>query len=651
MNIYPLQLFRNLKITAKFILSFLLVSLVPLSISIYISYNSSRKALKQEVANSLFAVADNKANQIEAYLLTQKQNGITLSGMPEIMSALDIFASRKDGIDYNAISKEYRSVLKYYQKLFGYDDIFIVNPDGEIIFSAEGVKSAKSLYEIALVKKSKLADCFIRAKASQDTEISDFEYYPLDNKAIVFIASPVFKEGSLIGLVIVEMNNQGLYSFVQDYTGLGKTGETILASKIDDEAVIITPLRFDTRAGFERKIKIGSTEGLDIQKALQGDTGSGVSFDYRDQQVLVVRRYLPTFRLGMVVKMDTDEVFASAAKLRNRLLGISFALLLMVVIMALVIAYSISKPIKELTETSKIISAGDLSARAEMHAEDEIGELAASFNQMTNNLVSSKINVEQKKVELEEQKRLLEEANIELRELDNLKSDFVNTVSHELRTPLTTIREVISQIQEGLLGETTPEQKKFLSICLQDVNRLRRIIDNLLDIAKLEAGKFKIILEEADIVEIAKGVIASFNPKSSSANLEIREKFFQEKAIACVSRDSIIQVFTNLIGNAFKFTDKGFIEVSVKDDTDYVECSVADTGRGISEVDLPKLFSKFQQFGRRGVQGEKGTGLGLSICKNIIELHHGKIWVESVLNKGTKFTFTLPKYTAKEEKA
>lgn len=243
----------------------------------------------------------------------------------------------------------------------------------------------------------------------------------------------------------------------------------------------------------------------------------------------------------------------------------------------------------------------------------------------------------------------LEKKNRELRELDNLKTEFLNAVSHELRTPLATIREVIAQTLEGLLGETSPRQKEFLAICLENVNRLRRMIDDLLDVSKLESGKYKMTREEVDIVEIARGVVTAFYPKSRSANLELRENFLKEKAIAYADRDSIIQVFTNLIGNAFKFTDKGFIEVSVKDDARQVECSVSDTGRGIAEEDLSKVFGKFQQFGSKNSRGEKGTGLGLSISKNIIELHHGKIWVESALSKGTRFTFTIPKSETKED--
>ena len=238
----------------------------------------------------------------------------------------------------------------------------------------------------------------------------------------------------------------------------------------------------------------------------------------------------------------------------------------------------------------------------------------------------------------------LEKKNQELKKLDDLKSEFINTVSHELRTPLTTIREVVSQILEGILGPTTPDQKEFLAICLQDVDRLKRIIDNLLDISKLEAGKVELKREEIDIVALAKGVMAIFSPKAVSLNLEFKGDFSSEKAIAYADKDNIIQVFTNLIGNAFKFCEKGYIQIGVADKPEHVECCVYDTGKGMSEEDLPKVFGKFQQFNRADGPGEKGTGLGLSISKNIVELHNGKIWVESQLNAWTRFIFTLPKH-------
>ncbi|MFH0738791.1 MAG: HAMP domain-containing sensor histidine kinase [Candidatus Omnitrophota bacterium] len=245
----------------------------------------------------------------------------------------------------------------------------------------------------------------------------------------------------------------------------------------------------------------------------------------------------------------------------------------------------------------------------------------------------------------------LDKKNKELQKLDKLKTDFINIASHELRTPLTTIREVISQFLDGILGQTTPEQKKFLSICLGGVDRLKRLVDDLLDVSQIEAGKFKFTREQVEIVSLAKGVSALFHPKAESIGLELRENFCSQAAIAYADKDSIIRVFTNLIGNALRFTNKGYIEILVMDRPTYVECCVSDTGRGISEEDLLRVFGKFEQFGSREGIREKGTGLGLSICKKIIELHKGQIWVESALNKGTKFTFTLPKYTGKENSA
>jgi signal transduction histidine kinase len=230
------------------------------------------------------------------------------------------------------------------------------------------------------------------------------------------------------------------------------------------------------------------------------------------------------------------------------------------------------------------------------------------------------------------------------KEIDRLKSEFLSAVSHELRTPLTTIRESVSQVLDGILGATTAEQREFLTICLNDIDRLTRIINDLLDISKIEARKVQLRKSETDVVALVRGVCASFASRVRDKGLEIRTDFSGEKIEAFIDRDKIIQVFTNLVGNSLKFTARGYISISVRDADESVECVVSDTGRGISDEDLPKVFSKFQQFGRECGPGEKGTGLGLSIAKEIVELHRGKMRVESTLNEGTRFIFFLPKH-------
>jgi PAS domain S-box-containing protein len=231
---------------------------------------------------------------------------------------------------------------------------------------------------------------------------------------------------------------------------------------------------------------------------------------------------------------------------------------------------------------------------------------------------------------------------------EQLKDDLVSTVSHELRTPLTTIREAVSQMLDGLLGDTTSEQREFLSMCLQDVDRLMRIINDLLDISKIEAKRVELHKHMVDIVELIQQVHNIFTPRFREKQLEGKVSFSHAHIEVYADRDKLIQVLTNLIGNALKFTNQGSIEISAVDKGDKVECSVLDSGIGIAPGDLAKVFEKFKQVGRVYGPGEKGTGLGLAIAKGIVDLHKGNIWVESRENQGTKFIFTLPKQTADE---
>ena len=239
----------------------------------------------------------------------------------------------------------------------------------------------------------------------------------------------------------------------------------------------------------------------------------------------------------------------------------------------------------------------------------------------------------------------LEEKTKRLQELDKLKSNFISAVSHELRTPLTVTKEGICLVLDGIPGEINEKQKEILAVARDNVDRLTRMINNLLDISKIEAGKIELKRELVDVISLAKQIVSSLELKTKEKGLELKTAFAERRIDAYIDIDRIVQVFTNLIWNAIKFTKDGYVEVSVRDKDDEVECVVADTGIGISKENLPQVFSKFQQFSRAEGPGEKGTGLGLSITKEIVEMHKGRIWVDSEFGKGTQFTFTLPKYT------
>lgn len=237
------------------------------------------------------------------------------------------------------------------------------------------------------------------------------------------------------------------------------------------------------------------------------------------------------------------------------------------------------------------------------------------------------------------------------KEIDAMKSEFVSTVSHELRTPLSITKEGISLVLDGITGEINEKQRKILLTSRDNMDRLARIINNLLDISKIESGKIELKREPIDMNALVSRVARSFESRIKSKGLDLKLDIADKSVMVYADSDKLIQVLTNLIGNACKFTQKGRIEVFCHDKDDKAECSVMDTGVGISPDDLSRVFEKFQQFTRIPGAGEKGTGLGLSIVKALVELHNGKIWAESTIGKGSKFSFSLPKYsTVNEEK-
>lgn len=234
------------------------------------------------------------------------------------------------------------------------------------------------------------------------------------------------------------------------------------------------------------------------------------------------------------------------------------------------------------------------------------------------------------------------------KEYEDLKDEFISTVSHELRTPLTVVREGVAQIQDGLFGEIPGDQKTLLDMVIQNIDRLGRIIEELLDVSKLEAGQVRLQRSLCNVVSVVKEVVREFESLVRKKGLEIRMECEKEKIEIYIDREKIIQVLNNLINNSLKFTQQGSIKVSVREMSDFVECKVEDTGKGIPPKDLSKAFDNFSQFGREMGPGDRGTGLGLPICKKLIELHHGRVVIDSSPIKGTSVTFLLPKYVQRD---
>ena len=230
------------------------------------------------------------------------------------------------------------------------------------------------------------------------------------------------------------------------------------------------------------------------------------------------------------------------------------------------------------------------------------------------------------------------------KEVERLKSDFVAKVSHEIRTPLIAMEKSLSLILSKTTGPLSEEQDKFLAITDRNLKRLSALINDLLDLSKLEAGKVALVREPVVIEKVIEEPILVFRNWAETKSIKIDKKIQEGLPQANIDANKIIQVINNLLGNAIKFTpDNGTITVEavLRGDKE-IEISVTDTGIGISEEELPKVFHKFYQVSGNLQTEIRGTGIGLAIAKEIVELHGGRIWVESQVGKGTRFIFTLP---------
>ncbi len=243
---------------------------------------------------------------------------------------------------------------------------------------------------------------------------------------------------------------------------------------------------------------------------------------------------------------------------------------------------------------------------------------------------------------VKERTKELEESRESLLKMYGIKSEFLNTVSHELRTPLTIIKEGVGVVADGITGDLNEKQKRFLGLAMDNIDRLSRMINDFLDLSKLEGKKMKFRLIKGSLNELIDKVARSYEPLIKKNGIKFNKKLDPFLPLIMFDPDRITQVLYNMITNAIKFTEKGSVTVGSKREGKYVKITVEDTGRGIEKKDMSRLFEKFEQINPEDGSKNKGTGLGLAITKQIIEQLGGEVWAESRYGKGSRFIFTLP---------
>lgn len=252
---------------------------------------------------------------------------------------------------------------------------------------------------------------------------------------------------------------------------------------------------------------------------------------------------------------------------------------------------------------------------------------------------------------IESQTHRLEEKNLELTRKHDEIQRFYQTVSHELKTPLTSIKEFAGIIQEGISGEVNDEQKEYLQIIKDSCMQMANGVNDLLDITRLETGKLHVELEPNNLALVIKKIIAAMQVIAKYKSIELSGHFDDDLPDVYMDPNRVEQILTNLINNAIKFTDHhGKVHVTAmvdSDDSKYLKVSVFDNGCGIAPKDLGNIFDRLYQVNPEQNANDTctslgGLGLGLNICRELVNLHDGKITVNSLVNKGSEFSFTLP---------
>jgi signal transduction histidine kinase len=253
--------------------------------------------------------------------------------------------------------------------------------------------------------------------------------------------------------------------------------------------------------------------------------------------------------------------------------------------------------------------------------------------------------LEDRTQELARYNREIEMANEKLTELDRLKSSFVSNVSHELRTPLTAIESLAENILDGVTGPLTQKQASYMKGLKESAERLARLINDLLDLSVIEAGRTGLKPSSFSMARLLHEVTDTLRPVAEAKLIDLEiASTHNGNTVAWADRDKITQVLTNLIGNAVKFTpNRGKVTMTMTPTGgEWLQVSITDTGPGIPTEEAGKIFDEFYQMSQPGREKSKGVGLGLAISRKLVEMHGGKIQVESIFGTGSSFSFTVP---------
>ena len=545
------------------------------------------------------------------------------------------FLTKSPIINYAASSGDYGEVPSALREFIRVH----VEANSATLYDAQGVNRGSGIDPKSFGNRRGDREWFKQVMATGKPFLGDAGVSPATGRPVVTYAVPVFgRQARVRGVILGEIS---LSTLSQAIARL-RPGPNARSSLVDRRKGGIVLAHVDP----QRVLQPVSDKNEAMDQLLRGATGAIETKNSAGEWTLVSFAPVPDLPWGIMIVQPSSAVFAPVMGAARDSLILMALLVLLTGLGAASLARHVTRPLGDLREAAKRFSAGDLAKRLNFTRQDELGDLGRTFDQMAASLAQRSTELEKANRELQEQNRLVQQAN-------RLKSEFLANMSHELRTPLNAIIGFTQLMHDGKVGAVSPAHREYLGDILGSSKHLLQLINDVLDLAKVEAGKMEFNPELVNLTKLMKEVRQILQTLSASKRLTVDIEVAPAIEELIIDPAKLKQVLYNYLSNAIKFTaEGGYITVrGLAADADNFRLEIEDTGTGIPPEDIDKLFVEFQQLEPTTTKRHQGTGLGLALTKRIVEAQGGSVGVQSKPGQGSIFSATLPRNSRKIEES
>jgi methyl-accepting chemotaxis protein WspA len=513
-------LWPRARISSHLLFYFLCISLIPCGLLTALTLFISGGSLEKSVRQTLVAISDAKSKQLETFIRERRNDMVVLGRSPSVMEAIQRLAElrRRERPDSSALAQaaqRARQVLDSFAETYGYQNALLFDTDGNTLLRLAPDPDPGANLLTGPLRDSKLAEVFDRVRTLLQVDMSDYQLYPGRSEPVTFVAGPVYEPGGRIGgYLALELGNQEIFQALTDYSGLGETGEAMVAMREGQRFAFIAAPRHDPNATFHFEGEMGSDKSTGMQLALQGRRGYGTEVDYRGARTIAVWSYLHSYRWGMVVKQDVEEAFALTRRQSAVVAALLAATAAIVTTVALLVARTIARPIGEAALVAERIAAGDLTATTDAKAPGEAGLLLQAIRKMIEDLRSLIARIQRSSIallstatEIAATSRQQEQAVYDYSASTNEAAAAVNEISATSQELLKTMNEVNQVANQATRMASTGQ--KALSGMDQTMRQLAESTDSI-------GSKLSVISERAANINL---VVTTITKVADQTNL------------------------------------------------------------------------------------------------------------------------------------